>query len=163
MARGDIVFTTSNSFISKLIRRITGGPWSHVAMDIGDNRVIESDLGYGVRFNDIKNYEKYELYYVDGISDKDINSIIDEFSCCVGKKYDLISQIGICFRILCHNYCLKFISFHGKNKLNSDGFFCSEIIHSIFLKNGKELVKLSSSYVTPRDLYHSELIKRRSE
>jgi hypothetical protein len=56
LCRGDVLLSEGNTRISILIKRLTGSPWSHVAMYVGplddghDPRcIIEADIAAGVR------------------------------------------------------------------------------------------------------------------
>jgi hypothetical protein len=56
LCRGDVLLSEGNTRVSTLIKRLTGSPWSHVAMYVGplddghDPRcIVEADIAAGVR------------------------------------------------------------------------------------------------------------------
>ena len=56
LRRGDVLLSEGNTRVSRLIKRVTGSPWSHVSMYVGplddghDPRcIVEADIAAGVR------------------------------------------------------------------------------------------------------------------
>lgn len=43
MEIGDVIVVKGNGFISKIIQKVTGSPWTHTALYIGDERIIETN------------------------------------------------------------------------------------------------------------------------
>jgi hypothetical protein len=100
---GDILICTRNSFVSKLIRSVTGGKWSHaaiVAETWGQIGVIEAQSN-GVNFKlwDIWR-EKWGYTYTTFRFNADFNEkelMLKAFSKCGETKYDWFTFVGRLF------------------------------------------------------------------
>lgn len=89
---GDFLFTfDSRSLISKIISKIDRGPWSHVAICIGNNKIVEATTN-GVIESDISVYEsdKYHvgLYRPETSSEENKLLAITEAKLKIGAKYN---------------------------------------------------------------------------
>jgi len=123
MKKGDIIFSRSNSPLSKLIQYFDG-KWSHVSVYLGNGLIIDSrfPLGVQVRIFDLEDYEVIS-------ADADIDKAME----WIGYRYDLSLFLWLSFR-------------WGKPWDTPDEAICNElVIHA--------LNKPHLSGLTPNELY----------
>jgi hypothetical protein len=53
----------------------------------------------------------------------------------------------------------KFISFFGRNKINSDGFWCSEFLGILLLSENIKFQDIDVTYLSPSDIYNSDAVE----
>jgi len=124
MKKGDVIFSRSDSPLSKLIRVFDKGKWSHVSIYIGDGKVIDSRFPLGVQEREF-DFEYYEVIP----SDADVNKAKE----WIGYRYDISLFLWLSFR-------------WGKPWNTPDEAICNELaIHS--------LNKPHLSGLTPNQLY----------
>jgi len=154
---GDIISMRSDGFVGKLIRWVTASNINHVAIYIGNGLIIESALGHGVRIIPL------EIYLNDPSEEVHISRVKGKFDCeriinfsyrFHGAKYNLLGQFGILVKHMAKRARLnKLITFWGENRLNYDGFWCSEFVGIVF---SREYIKFSdddTSYLTPSEIF----------
>lgn len=165
MKPGDFLLVTDKSFISKLIRWVTKGEWSHVAIVWKDQTLIEAVLGKGVRHFDAGNYINDPdtitcLYRIKGITDQQAAMIVKEAVRNLDTPYDLIGQIGVLIRAFCEQRGISFIKFWGRNKAeNPLANWCSELASRCALKSGYRVSEKDPSYVVPQDFADSPILE----
>lgn len=156
---GDIVCVRNESIIGKIIRWVTESNINHVALYIGNGLIIESTLGYGVRIAPLSIYTNNngcEISICRSVQKYNIQDVVRYSYNFYGAKYDLISQIGIFARFMVQKIGLqKMITFFGRNKINHDGFWCSEFLGLIFLSVNIKFNDIDISYLSPADIYNS--------
>lgn len=105
-----VIFGANNSWISRIIRLVTGSKWSHVAiLDNDDCHVIEARGGYGVQRNNVLDFlGRYEL-----VEYRFLPGDIEKARKLIGKPFDNKGVKGILFRNFEH--C-------------PDSWFCSELV-----------------------------------
>ncbi len=141
-----VVFTTSNSLISRLIRWYLGTPYSHVALiveseSIGRSLVYEANWS-GVVFKNMPTWaKKNEVIYCHDI-DISKRRLSELFTFCIdnlGKKYGYVTLLSILF----------------KGKGDGDRtFICSELLYRA-LEDEMKHVHKRSDLVTPKDIYEA--------
>lgn len=122
----DVIFSRSSSLLSKFIRIFDAGEWSHVAIKLDDNHVLDARFPRGVQIRHFDMTE-YEIVKIEG----DITKAMQH----IGKKYDLLQFVWYGFR------------YGEKMWDNPNEFICSEVLseaaHDEFLKG-----------LTPNQQYH---------
>lgn len=147
MEVGDVVFYRPKSLISFCIAKLTGSPYSHVALVVGDGTIIEANRFIKSRVVSFTfNSEEHALYRIEGLTSEQKRSIVLEALALQGMRYDYGQIIGFLFRLLF--------------KWNRDGLFdranmliCSELIDRVFDSVGiprKGFTQVGD--VTPQDL-----------
>lgn len=154
---GSLLFIRSNTFISWLIRQGLRFKYSHVAIYIGNGKIVESDWG-GVVSTDISKYLSNEAVTGEVINIKpkliDTATFISSVENEIGEPYDFTLFIGnVLSRIFKRPRNEKGLFDHSKF------WICSELAAYGLEKGGLQL-DLPVSQITPKDLYSA--IKRRN-
>jgi len=162
---GDLIFTRSEDLIGEFIRFITTSEINHVGIYIGDGRMIESQLNFGVRIINIQQYldDKNTSIFVGhliNVNEQIRQKTLEEANNLLNRPYDLLGQIGILFKIIIIRLGLKkVVYFYGKNiNHNKRGYWCSELVTHCFNKAGLELTEVDKRYATPEDLAVSKFV-----
>lgn len=146
---GDIIFYKSNSFIGKVITKLTDSEYSHVAMYVGDNQIVEADRFIKSRKTELNVVDKRLIKVMrvnGGLDEQRRMLLLASLPHVLGKSYDYV-RIGYLFIKLLLNMDTKNIV----NDLNT--FFCSELVDYLYLLIGIDLVPhVESHVVTPHDL-----------
>lgn len=143
-------FMRSGSVISRAVRFVTWGEYSHVALQTPERTVIESMDGIGVREFPIgidycglpyKNGTVVDVYEFKQIIPK---SLINSIRAEVGKKYDMWGVFSFLLR---------------KKMQEPDRWFCSELIAKKFEQAGLPLLNLPAYKIDPSLLAATPYIK----
>lgn len=157
MRRGDLVFVQGKSIVSKIIRFIDKGTYSHVAIAINERQVIEADVDTRVA---VRRFVEDKWNIIEVIDLKLTNnqrlSVYHRALEYIDTRYDYIQLIWYAIR--------KMFNIKGKNPLNNPrNVICSELVYIVLdeagilndlgisdtFKNGTDL--------TPNELY--DLVK----
>lgn len=157
MMIGDIVFMQGKSIVSKTIRLFDRGQYSHVAIAVTSEKVIEADVYKRVSISQIKisKYSKIECVSLDMSYGQRIN-IAHKAQEYLGVKYDYKQLLWYGLR--------KIFRLKGKNRLNNpNNLICSELVFIVLNELGiledlgiRESVKYGED-LTPNELY--DLVK----
>lgn len=120
MRPGDVLFYRGTSFISKAIAWVENSPYTHVALYIGDNQLIEANSGIKSRIRDIEPSEDFEVHSFKDITDDQRDRLVKAARHLVGYKYDYAQIVRDFIRIEFHTY-LSFIQ-------TKNAYICSDII-----------------------------------
>lgn len=153
MRRGDIVFVQGKGIISRMIRFIDKGTFSHCAIAISESRVIEADVDTKVA---VRPFDKNEYNLVEvidlGLTAKQRREVYEASMKMVGTKYDYIQLLWYGLR--------KLFNLNGKNRLNNPKYvICSELIFlvldeiGVLEELGIEDTFNKGSDLTPNELY----------
>ena len=138
--RGDGVF------FSKAIRLFTRGEWSHVAIEITEDHILESEIFQRCQIlqkNQVDYYNlKHEVIEIE-LTDEQHRKMVNAIGKAIGKKYDYKLIIKI---------LLKCIFKKRINFTNDEEFICSELaswlLYNIGVINNKKVMSYS-----PNGLY----------
>lgn len=152
MKAGDVVFVRGRSIISRLVE-LVDGKFSHVAIAVSDDEVLEADWT-GTVIHRMKPDGPVEVMDL-GISDGGrarVRGIAEKW---VGKRYDYPQILGILL--------LSFVGLRGKRHLfdSPKRLICSEVVADVLA----ELCYIKREEipdVTPNTLY-AELMRVKSE
>lgn len=153
MKKGDIIFVQGKSLISKLIRYFDNeGTFSHVAIAIDDDRIVEVDVDTKVAINHLDKSKYSVIEVLDlGLTPNERREVVYEAFKLLGTKYDYIQLLWYVLR--------KLFNLKGKNRLNNPKYvICSELVFKIFNKSGILIeLGLSKTYKNGQDLTPNEL------
>jgi len=136
------------SFVSRMIRLQTRSEYSHVAIQLPDETVIEAWTIGGVRHVASPTEAhtpgtEIDVFEITG--EYDFGKVLAFLNSQLGKKYD--------FRAI-----FRFLT-RRKHPLD-DRWFCSELVLAAFRTGGLDLLsRLPSSATTPRDITISPLLR----
>lgn len=144
MKKITLIFSNSNLPLSPIIRWVTWSDFSHVALLLDEETIIESTLSHGgVKIDSLSNFKKraknWLMVELDiDISHLDWKELIKIANKEVGKPYDLLGIAGL--------------SIH-RNWQEDDKWWCSEIIPYILLIWGIKLFNSQFIHrITPQHL-----------
>jgi hypothetical protein len=139
---GDIVFVRGTSLISRLIRKLDGGEYSHVTMMVTDTDSIEAMYNTTCKikpFDDSYQYEVLRLH----LSDEQKSQILEIAKTLEGKRYDFLQVLGILLKAV----------FKKEYTLNSPNrFICTEAVVTILEEIGAIEKGAIPIEVTPNEL-----------
>ena len=146
--RGDILACKNNSYLSKFIRFLTKSKFSHLAIIVNKNEIIEADgiIGH-ICYRNISEYKNYaDIYTCDNLTDEQRNNICKYAISKVGQKYD---------------YYLLFVLFvkqvFGVKIRIRDGEkdICSELVNDAYF-NGAGVILSKKRFPIPDDVIFNE-------
>lgn len=146
-----VLFTTSNSLLSKIIRTVTGCKYSHAALII-DGRCYEAQkdgiIEFGVDLYQQKNpgYNVVDAFKPNFIFDKDILKIFCKRNVFV-TKYD--------FKSLLKHIVYKTTGYWRKNK-KDNRMTCSEFVANAFFTASYGSEFKNYYKMSPANLYNSK-------
>ena len=162
---GDLLFASGNYVISKLIRKFTKSPWSHVGIIFpvkspGGALLLESVEDRGVSFlpigrylNDYHRGRPYNgplvIARVKGLKKKNADKLgefgIEELA----REYDHSEIARIVARI---------IAGRGKKKRDNE-YICSELVYECFLRAGIEFKYDKRGFISPENIWRDERVE----
>lgn len=144
MRPGDVIFMKPTTWIGRLITRIDGGPYSHVAIAVSSTHIIEAQ---GFRRSRIWPVYGKEILVLDlGLTDEQREAVVHNAISITGKWYDYRLIAGYLIR---HAIKLQIKAlWNSKNAL-----ICSELVASLLLSVGYMGAKVfSHENISPREL-----------
>ena len=142
MKPGDVIFMKPETFIGRMVTRIDGGPYSHVAIAVSDTHIVEAQ---GFRFSRIWPVYGHEVLVVDlGLTEEQRIDIVKNAISVTGRWYDYPVIIGYFLKNV-FNWEIKAL-WNSQNRL-----ICSELVSTLLLSVG---------YVGAKELYHKNISPR---
>lgn len=152
---GDLIFDHTHDLFGLLIRKITRSWANHIALYIGDGKVIEANPG-GIKINSVNKYltpilRKVSIFRIKATSIQ-LYDMIENAKEMQDYKYDYFQIISLLF--------LYITKLHKK----VPGFqikkftICSELIDISAEKAGINFTNKFSSNVTPDDIMKSDIL-----
>lgn len=142
MQIGDILFVRGKSPISKVIKLVDKGEFSHVSIAVSETHILEAQYFTKSRITPIY-FDDYEIIRLD-LTERERIDVLKLAINLVGKWYDYIQILG---------YVLK----HRINNPNS--LICSELVANLLYSLGKVSDSNELRNATPNELYY--LLKER--
>lgn len=145
MKPGDIVFVRGNSPISNIVTWVDGGPFSHVAVAVGNNQIIEAQYFTKVRIAEMsyKDYKVFPMNFSHEQQDKIIHKSIE----LVGRWYD--------YQQIAWYFLESIFEWNTKNIWNSkNNLICSELVDILLREVGIITHPGTLGDITPNELYH---------
>lgn len=157
MQAGDVVFVRPSGLLSKLVAKIDGGPFSHVAMALNDTHIAEAQYFTKSR---ITPAYAHDVMIMDlGLSAQQRYEIQQNAITMTGRWYD--------FRLIVHYFYTNVLKWNAKAIWNSqNNLICSELVAGLLLSVDYEGAEgLRDKNITPRELFEHlsayELKKKR--
>jgi hypothetical protein len=143
MKSGDIVFVRGNSLISWLIKLFDHGQFSHVAIAVSDNEVLEAEYNTKTRITPFY-FTDYEIVDL-GLSDEERKRVEELAPKLVGYGYDFLEILTIFMRNV----------FDRKFKIwnSPQAYICSEIVEIVLSDIGVISKDMDLKNITPNELY----------
>ena len=146
---GDVLFVEGTGPISWLIKKVTNGKWSHVALFIDEETLIETEWNTKCRLININDTDyltkKHEIIHVP-FDDKDkelLNVAIYPF---LGAKYDYLLLVKLFFK-----YILKI----GFKRNTPQKVVCSELVaHVLLILGFFNYNEFGVTSASPNELYN---------
>jgi hypothetical protein len=152
METGDIIFFKGKSFISKIIQKLTGSPYTHVAIAISSDTILEADRFIKVRLRSIRDHEVYCIMRYPGLTKYQQSTIFAGGTSFIGAKYDYIHVLTWFVKLVLNKGGYGFID-------NANRVYCSELIDRLYLLAGIDLVPdRADGDVLPSHLLDSPLL-----
>lgn len=162
MRIGDLTFVRSTGLVPWLLRRITGGTYNHVMINLGEGKFVSADQGRGVHYAKLADYPnaKFAFCRVLSASDLQAKSAAAWAEQQIGGQYDTLGLTGIWLRFAVQALERRgFVSFWGKSKIaDQSGYFCSELATEAYLRQGVDICQLNPTYVSPTDLFQAPCV-----
>jgi len=154
LRKADLILVKKRpGFVSRLIRTLTKSEYSHVALYVGNNQIIESDIPNGVIKSPITKYDHYDIYRHSSITPEKQKDICDWADTRTGYKYDYMGIFGIFLGILKHR---KVNPFDEKGR-----YWCSELVADAYINSGIFMCVDSQTWtVSPGDLAKCDGFKK---
>ena len=134
----EIIFTTDNRIMSRLIRFFTACRWHHCGATFGDGIIYEARGSHGVVASSVTEFKSRGEWASITIPTRDRESAKRFASKQLGKGYD---WRGV-------------FSFFLRNQKQSDEkWYCSELVVAIAEAGGAHIVRKGLANVLPRDLW----------
>lgn len=130
MKSGDIIFVQGRGILSRLIRLFDRGTFSHCAIAVSRNKIVEAQYLTRVSIDvfDPTDYNYCEVLDL-GLTKEQRERIVNASLKQLGKKYDYTQLIWYVLKDLFH---LK-----GKNKFNNPhNLICSELAYIVLEESG---------------------------
>ncbi|MES9681751.1 hypothetical protein ABWK22_02300 [Gottfriedia acidiceleris] len=159
MRVGDIIVVSGKSWISKMIQKVVGSKWTHVALYVGGGYVLEID------WNTKASVTK-DIYPISGLDyivlrnkteltkeqrDSIISSAIKYHQ--KGTKYDWLLLIGLFFKATFPK-CKRMSSLNSKNT-----FVCTELVDKVLTEVGIDLFPNQGGDIFPHDYLSCEQLR----
>lgn len=140
---GDIVFVRGTSLISRIIRKLDGGEYSHVTMMVTDTDSIEAMYNTTCKIAPfIASSSEYEILRLN-LTDEQKSQILGVAKTLEGKRYDFLQVLGILLKAI----------FKKEYTLNSPNrFICTEAVVTILEEIGAIEKGTIPIEVTPSEL-----------
>jgi len=162
MIKGHILLLRTNTFVGKQIREMTDSYYNHVGMFISEKEIIEASM-LGVKITPFSKFEElkskgkldYGIYKVKGVTNEQLEIMIDFLTEKLGFTYDFIQFISLLF----------FFIFKWNRKKEPvdvpNAFICSELMSGALDKAGLQFSEnVDKDCITPGDIENSKILER---
>ena len=150
----DVIFYRPTGFIGRVISYFTSSPYSHVALAIDANTIIEANRFIKTRVVPIEYDNKItHIYRLDNVTQEERDRIVSIALSYEGTDYDYAQIFEMFVRIV---FRIKRTLFNNQQKLT-----CSEVVDNAFYKAGVKRKDLEFLYdITPEELLHKYSLHR---
>lgn len=159
MKIGDIVVVSGNSIISKIIKKVVGSKWTHVAIYVGGGYFLEID--WSKKASLVKDpYTFGEWDHVIMTTKKPLSKQqqmkIISTACAFnrqGNRYDWPLLLALCLKA-------KFPNTKALNWLNGKNtYICTELVNKVMRESSVELFPGHDEIIFPDDFLKSPVLK----
>lgn len=148
-----VFFKQTNSFISRLIAKVTQSEFTHVGLIVGHDEatgiitIIESNRFIRTRVARLQLNERHVIYTIGNQPQEVIDKIVKFAYKNLGKRYDYLQLLGL-FISLCFKR-KRNVYFNSKNKI-----ICSELVDLAYYTSGvKRKTNNNLGNITPQELF----------
>ena len=143
---GDVLVSTEDATISTVIRALSGSPYSHAALYIGDGKIIDA-TGPGVKTRNLSDLAepatRVGVIRAVGLSAAQERQIVETAKSLVGRKYNTTGLVTGVIAEFSPAYQL-YRRFWGSGRygmagLVGGGYFCSELVIKAYKSAGVTL------------------------
>lgn len=159
MQAGDVVFVRPSGWLSNLVAKVDGGPFSHVAMAVSDTHIVEAQYFTKSR---ITPAYAHDVMVLDlRLNQQQRYEIQQNAISMTGRWYD--------YKLIVHYFVTNAMRWNMKAIWNSqNNLICSELVAGLLLSVDYEGAEgLRDKNITPRELFEHltayELKKKRGE
>lgn len=146
--KGDILLTFENSATSKVVRKATGGEFSHAILYVGSGSYIHSDAN-GVHAGNIQRlfFESADNIMVLRVScdEKKYDQVCNFARSKIGTKYSIRSAVNAKLKVKLNN--------------RENRQFCSRLVAQAYEYAGIQLVD-NAAFCTPQDILESVIVDK---
>lgn len=135
--KADIIIYKPNSLISSLIALISGMKYTHVAIYLSENKIIESTWK-GVKIKPFKDKKGLEIFQFENITEEERESVIQWIMSKVNSKYDW----KLFLTIMLERW------FNIRPLDSQQQYICSELVNEAYKVIGIDIFK-SKKYLNP--------------
>lgn len=152
---GDIIFYESNTWIGRVIRKVTKFPFSHAALAVSPTDIIEANAfikSRRVAFAETDYKRVVVMRTKTALSDKQKIAIIQESDQLLGRGYDYWAIFV---------FALKYIFGINTDKYTTDAtkLWCTELVDYVYHAALIDLVpKAKNHFVSIEDVAQSDLL-----
>jgi len=150
----DVIFYRPTGFLGRVISYFTSSPYSHVALAIDANTIIEANRFIKTRVVPIE-YDKNitHIYRLENLTQVEREKIVEIALSMEGTDYDYAQIFEMLFRIV---FRIKRTLFNNQKKLT-----CSEVVDKSYYLAGFKRKDTEFLYdVTPEELLHKYPLTR---
>jgi hypothetical protein len=155
-----VFFKKDNSFISRVVAKLTHSEFTHVALIVGYDEatkvatVIESDKFVNTRITTVKIDDSHVVYSTDNMTKEVSDKVVKYSYRQLGVKYDYFQILGLFISLTIKGD--RYALFNSTNK-----YICSELIDRAYLNAGiPRLNNLNIGNITPQELIEVYRLKR---
>lgn len=148
-----VFFKQTNSFISRLIAKVTKSEFTHVGLIVGHDEttgvltIIESNRFIRTRVARLQLNERHVIYTIGEQPQEVVDKIVKFAYKNLGKRYDYLQLLGLFISLSCEGK--RNIYFNSKNKL-----ICSELVDLAYYTSGvKRKTNENLGNITPQELF----------
>lgn len=163
VSRGDVILTrNTESNLSQLIASVSGSPYSHALLYVGNNEIIESTIGKhdGVQVSLLDKYlsGSHELAVLSWKDSSKVDGIIKSFYKQLGMKYSYPQLLLIAFYLFCKNILRLNVSKHMD--ASEKGTVCSEALAKAASDNGYDFAATTTpgDFILRTDIFDIKLV-----
>lgn len=153
MQTGDIVFFKGDAWADDIIYKLTGSPYTHVAIAVNSTSILEVNRGIKVRVRSLGDREVYKVMRPKTpLTNDQRRGLLGNGLKLVGKVgYNYVDVVIWGLRLLTH-WKIPFV-----DRVNS--LYCSQLVDRLYLEIGIDLVPDNpTDEVLPSDLLKSPLL-----
>lgn len=147
MRIGDIILVRDDEILGQLIDWAESGIYSHVAIYIGDEKIIEAQGLKVVGITSLDTYPFYDVGSVD-LSDEEREDLVRYALTQIGTRYDWLLIFLLFLRLKLH------INVPYKKRSRT---ICSTFVRDCFLHSGIKLTDIENC--TPQEIANSPELK----
>ncbi|MFQ3543660.1 YiiX/YebB-like N1pC/P60 family cysteine hydrolase [Halobacillus rhizosphaerae] len=157
---GDVLFfKKTNSFISRIIAKLTKSNYTHVGLIVDCNletntiTIIESNRFIATKITEVELNDNTVIFTFDNKTSSIESKILEFANKKIGVKYDYLQIVGLIISLLLKKQ--RFAYFNTTNR-----FICSELIDRAYIYAGVKRYNTDNiGYLTPSELIDAYNLK----